>query len=240
MPVIVKWKYIRPLLQALAAAEQQGLTDEQIVARVNAPTQAGTRWRTLSRTEVLDCLSADTQKRLRAAVLAENARAIQIMNYIQAADEGMQFSLAPGSKFREAAEALVPGSITAAEAQALLAAATEPNMTGASQGEGLGIGLVYQENLAQLRAYRDLSEQEIREELAGILLIRCVRQIRAAGLTAEQYIAEEPATGQTLNRWQLRLQTVAEYTGVSDEARLRALLDELLAEAERLAQGMVS
>lgn len=118
----------------------------------------------------------------------------------------------------------------------------ERPVLGPSKAQVIGIGEIFEgKNMEQLRAYQGEPEQAVREDLAKLSLLRCLRQILSEGLTVEAYIAEDPPKDEELNRWQVRLQTIADYTGVTDEARLRALLDELvaLAEAERLTEEAV-
>ena len=230
MPTIVKWKYVERLLAELPKPAYDGLSDQQVAAKLNESQPTGQKTaKEISVAELARVLfEQDKLHTLRIAAETGNANAQRLIALLTIGDgaEGASLNINPDSgRVKEVITALVQAALlNATDVAALRAAASEDEM-GPSLARDIGIGAVFPENLKQLRAYlASGDETEIKEDLAKILLIRCVRHIRHGGVSIEDYLQTQD--------WTDRLATIAEYTTVSDAARLEELLREMLAEVK--------
>jgi len=189
MPQVVKLKYVRAFLQALA--NHPGSTDKQIADRLNEPAKTP-RVASIPADDFVRILPGAFFDALRAASLAtapEAQRRVALVIREQLQTGTVDLSV--GSEGCMAVQAmLAANTLTQAHVDALVAKATVQDL-GATWGETLGFGHIEPEFVGQVREYVGMAEGEVKEQLAALLLlpsIRMAKQVQPAG-TVDDYLA---------------------------------------------------
>lgn len=235
MPVIVKYKYVQPFMAELAKPEYEGLTDAEVATKLNEPVPTGGKVPVEVSVQAIGQLlfERDRLHVIEDAAVAGNENAKRFVSLLRLQEGGeATIMVNPDSgRVKEVVAGLkLDGLLDGADVTALKELAEEDEL-GPSLAAGTGIGAVFEENIERLRAYIAWGDETaIREDLAKVLLMRCVRAFLAGpDLTVEVYVQTEA--------WADRLATIADYTGVTDAARLRELLEELVVAARALQKA---
>jgi len=218
MPTIVKMKYVRELQQQIAA--HPDLSDVELAALLTAPTKAGER---------LDRISADAAKgqtpwqeaaQVEAQAVADAPKSAAAQLAAQAWVGRLdQFDFA-GNDASLLAALVAEGLLSTATRDAILAAATV-DVPGPSAAQTLGLGECLPEFIAQVREYEGLSEQEIKEQLAALLLVSWLRPWLPKVATAENVLALPDYA-------KFRAEVILPYTEMADAKAADMVMGEVL------------
>lgn len=100
---------------------------------------------------------------------------------------------------------------------------------GPSWAQSIGLGMMLPEFIGQVDGYAGLTDEQVRDELAKLLLDACLtRGLRAEGKTVADATAERAPAGEK-TRWKRIAGTVEAYTGIADRERVETLATELVA-----------
>lgn len=232
MPTIVKYAHVENLITELRKPEYEGLSEPERFAKLEHPRPTGGKvYAEIPVIEIGKVLFKRDKLHVLQDAAATNLNAKRVVSLLNLASGGdASLTVSPeDTRVKEVFTALVQDGLLDMDDIAAIRELAEEDETGQSFAQEIGIGHVYRENMKQLSAYLDMTETEMREDLAGILLLRCLRHLQQQGMTVEQYVQTDA--------WTVRLATIADYTGITDAVRLQELLEILVAEAQAQQVG---
>jgi hypothetical protein len=226
MPVIVKMKYVRELLAALAA--NKGMSHAEIAATLNKPTAGVPVVGSVTTAAAVAVLSADALAKMRDITQTATAEVGIEKDFVRSAAIAMtahldagEVSLVEGSEGRKVVDTLAgAGFINPDEMAKLLDLATAPG-DGPSAAMTFGLGVCDRVFVAQVAEYEGMTEDEIKGQLAGLLLASWLRPWLSQAATAEDVLALPEYA-------KFRDEVILPYTELADAKAADVVMAEVL------------